>query len=280
MQFSFIIIVIAIMGLFMLLNLWDEKQKEKKLRNRLRRIYGEKPDYLEENNEKIEEDISIYYNLIKDAIPDDEIVDDITWNDLEMNRMFFRLNTTQSFIGEQMLFSELHCLPKDKSDFQMREKIIEFYDTHEKEREDTQLCLVKLKKEKVNYYLPQFINIIEMQKLPFVRACRILLLSLLLLALGALFTLDPLLIGAAGINFLINIFVYAIAKSKYEAYMDSLSGIINTVKTSKLLVSVNEANDIETPINIKDDIKKLNKLSLYISLGKTTLHGQIDHFSR
>jgi DNA mismatch repair ATPase MutS len=263
-KFSIFFIVIAILGLLFLFNLWEERQKEKKARNWLRRIYGVKPDYVEGSIEKIEDDIARYYSLVKDDISNDEIVDDITWNDLEMNRIFCRLNTTQSFIGEQVLFSELHRLSKDKKDLERREKVIEFYDTNGKERENTQLCLLKLKKEKINYFLPMFIDIIEMQKIPFVWSCRILLLTLSILVLAVVFTLNKLVIVAACINFLVNIFVYAIAKSKYEVYMDSLSGIIHTVKTSKHLVSVNEANNIETKISMKENIRKLDKLSRMI----------------
>lgn len=264
MQFSFIIMVLAIMVSLILIDMWDKRQNEKKIRNRLKLMYGEKPDNIEGNNEKIEEDISIYYNLVKDDISDDEIVDDITWNDLEMNRIFYRLNTTQSFIGEQILYSELHRLSKDKRNLTMLEKVIEFYDTHEKERENTQIYLLKLKKEKVNYFLPVFIDMIEMQKFPFVWVCRILLITLLLLVFGALFTLNEIVIAAACINFLINIFVYAVAKTKYEVFMESLSAIIHTVKTSKLLVKVNETNNIETKKNMKENIKKLDKISRMI----------------
>lgn len=265
MQVNFIIITLILLVSIFLFDSWDEKQKGKKLRSRLRSMYGEKPDYMGQGNyEKIEEDISIYYSIFKGDIPDDEIVDDITWNDLEMNKIFSRLNTTQSFIGEQILYSHLHHLLKDKTNLSMLEKVIKFYDMHEKERECTQCSLLKLKKIKVNYFVPTFIETIEEQKLSFIWGCRILLSTLLILVFGALITWNDILIAAATVNLLVNIVVYSIAKSKYELYMGSLSAIIQTVKTAKFLVNVNEVNNIETKMNIKNSIKRLDKLSRMI----------------
>lgn len=40
----------------------------------------------------------------------DYVVDEITWNDLEMDSIFLRINHTNSFIGEQVLYHKLHVL--------------------------------------------------------------------------------------------------------------------------------------------------------------------------
>lgn len=263
-QIGIISVVVVIIGLLVLIKIVEEKRNERKIRNWLRRVYGEKPDYIEGYDLKNEDNISIYHNLVRDEIPDDEIVDDITWNDLEMNKIFSRLNTTQSFMGEQVLFSELHRISKDKSELIMREKVIEFYSTNEEVRENTQLLLRKMKKDKVNYYLPEYMNSLEMQKIPFIWVCRVLQWLLLLLAISALITMNQLVIGAAGINFLINIALFAVGKSKYEIFMESLHGIIYTVKISKSLSAANEANHIGTKIAVRENVKKLDKISKMI----------------
>ena len=36
-----------------------------------------------------------------------ETIDDVTWNDLNMDDMYFKLNHTRSFVGEQVLYKEL-----------------------------------------------------------------------------------------------------------------------------------------------------------------------------
>ena len=51
--------------------------------------------------------VSRYYEL---ATKTDAFVDEITWNDLEMDQMFLRINHTNSFIGEQVLYYKLHEL--------------------------------------------------------------------------------------------------------------------------------------------------------------------------
>ena len=263
-QITTIVVIAFILGLLVLIYLVEERRNERKTRNWLRSVYGKNPDDAEGYDLKNEEDISIYYNVVKEKIPDDEVVDDITWNDLEMNRIFNRLNTTQSFVGEQVLFCELHKILKDKNKLKMRGKIIEFYSANAEKRENAQILLGNMKKDKVNYYLPLYINSIEAQKIPFIWVCRVLLCSLLLLGISALITMNQLVIGAAAVNFLINIALYAVGKSRYEVFMESLHGIIYTVKVSKSLSADNESNHIETETTVSENVKKLDKISKMI----------------
>ncbi|WP_242831955.1 hypothetical protein [Butyrivibrio sp. VCD2006] len=50
--------------------------------------------------------IAIYHNRIGEGT----CIDDITWNDLDMDDVFFRINNTKSFIGEQVLYHRLHFI--------------------------------------------------------------------------------------------------------------------------------------------------------------------------
>lgn len=266
MQMGVLLVLLSIIVFLAIYNLAEEKRRERKIRNYLRRVYGEKPESTDGYDLKNVEDISIYHNLMKQDIPANEMVDDITWNDLDMNRVYSRLNTNQSFMGEQVLFHELHRIPKDKSNLNLLEHVITFYSNHQEQREHTQLLLRKMKKDQVNYYLPEYINLIEMQKISFIWICKILLSSLLLLTVSALISMNQILIAAAGINFLINIFVYAISKSRYELFMESIKGIHNTVKIAKTLSEMNEKNNLQTRTDIKEDIKRLKKISKMIGV--------------
>lgn len=244
MQLGVVISVVLILVICIIMNAWNEKQKRVKYRDWLKQIYGKKPEVKQGYELQDEEAIAIYWDSIKKEIPEDEIIDEITWNDLEMNRVFGRLNTTQSFMGEQILFSQLHRISKDKMDLIGLEPKLTFYSDYSEERENTQLLLGKLKKDRNNYYIPIFVNVLEMQTIPLIWVYRALQCTLILSLYLAVVFANPLAIGAAAIHFLINIVLYAVGKSKYEVYMDTITGIVNTIKISKVLVHKYEANHI------------------------------------
>lgn len=261
MQLGVVISVVLILVICIIMNAWNEKQKRVKYRDWLKQIYGKKPEVKQGYELQDEEAIAIYWDSIKKEIPEDEIIDEITWNDLEMNRVFGRLNTTQSFMGEQILFSQLHRISKDKMDLIGLEPKLTFYSDYSEERENTQLLLGKLKKDRKNYYIPMFVNVLEMQKIPLIWVYRVLQCTLILSLYLAVVFANPLAIGAAAIHFLINIVLYAVGKSKYEVYMDTITGIVNTIKISKVLVHKYEANHIEVTEYIKEDLKQLHSIS-------------------
>lgn len=68
------------------------------LESRLKRLYGKDPTndswhYMRENRLP-------YIQMFHDDSEESE-VDDITWNDLDMDNVFFRINHTQSFLGNR-----------------------------------------------------------------------------------------------------------------------------------------------------------------------------------
>lgn len=111
MQFV-ITMVIVIIGIAAFGYLYEVRSFRRNLRMKLRGEYGQSPD--PKGNSSDYKGAAIYYNLFKKDFPDDELVDEITWEDLEMDRIFSRMNGTVSCAGEQLLYMWLHWLPKDK----------------------------------------------------------------------------------------------------------------------------------------------------------------------
>ena len=52
-------------------------------------------------------EIAVLYEETGDVLLEGS-VDEVTWNDLEMDEVFLRMNCTQSYIGEQVLYRRLH----------------------------------------------------------------------------------------------------------------------------------------------------------------------------
>ena len=58
---------------------------------------------------------------------DDWILDDLTWNDLDMNRNFYKMNRTLSMPGQQQLYNMLRVLVFDEEELKRRGRMIEFF---------------------------------------------------------------------------------------------------------------------------------------------------------
>lgn len=140
----------------------EQKINIKKLRVKIKKQFGKKSIKSKYDWEKIGYHWSEYTKLISS----DEKIDDITWNDLEMNNVFCRINNCQSFVGEQMLYSRLHCLPKDNAYREFFEKKILFFISNDKEREKIQLLLCSLGKNDSSYYLPKFMTNLNSYRVP------------------------------------------------------------------------------------------------------------------
>lgn len=203
---TFGITAVSIIVIVILVHTLEMRSFHKRLRMKFRQEYGQKPDMdkpLSDDKER-----ALYYNLIKNRIPDDEKLDEVTWEDLEMTQIFRRVNTTVSYAGEQLLFAWLHRLPKDKTSLERREKMIRYFDTHPKEREDTQLLLYHLKKEAIHYYVPEFVEQLQYQQMPFLLLCKLLLCSLLFFIIASVLTANSSVATIAGSHFVFNIVVY------------------------------------------------------------------------
>lgn len=264
MEFGMTAVVLVILAVLVTYSL-EKKNFKKKLRMKLRTEYGQKPDMGMELPDYKE--TAIYYNLIRDNIPEDERVDEITWADLEMDPVFRRLNTTVSCAGEQLLFAWLHRLSGDQRILDRLERKACYFDSHPDERVETQVLLWGLKKESVNYYIPEYIEQLEFQKMPFALLCRMLLASLLVFTVAALLTANPVIASIAGIHFLINIAVYAIAKAKYEVEIETFYGIVRTVKIGEAVQKLCP-EEISREGERTKDLKNLSRIILVLDQRK------------
>lgn len=76
------------------------------------------------------------------------LIDNITWNDLDMDNVFKRLNCTLSTVGEQYLYYILRKPLMEDSELTERNRIIEFFQNNETYRLKVQFLLAKLGKVK------------------------------------------------------------------------------------------------------------------------------------
>lgn len=88
------------------------------------------------------------YTSKADACPC--VLDDTTWNDLNMDHVFQRINACLTSVGEEYLYHLLHELISSPGSLNEREKAIRFMQEHPHERIQLQTCLLSLSKSRGN----------------------------------------------------------------------------------------------------------------------------------
>ena len=129
-------IILGIVGAFILvaflLGLRDKLTAKKHLIKILTRVYGQPPTKKYKPDDM--DHVSGYYKNHSDGFQ----IDDTTWNDLNMDGIFKRLNYCLSAAGEEYLYYMLRT-PKQEDDFEDLEKQVDFFQKNDEERRKIQL---------------------------------------------------------------------------------------------------------------------------------------------
>ncbi|MCL1918832.1 MAG: hypothetical protein FWG14_11020 [Peptococcaceae bacterium] len=119
----------------------------KKLKTWLKSSFGKSPMSADDSDLESISKYSLYMNKHSGS---KLRIDDITWNDLDMDKVFERINTCLTSVGEEYLYNCLHDLPPDPSTLTARENFLEFLDRHPEERLSIQTFLYKAGRENYN----------------------------------------------------------------------------------------------------------------------------------
>lgn len=93
------------------------------------------------------EDVGAYHAA---ADPGPRAIDDITWNDLEMDRIYARVNACASSVGEEYLYALLHRPAFSPERLERRERLIHYLQENPGARFDIQKTLFNLGRQKHN----------------------------------------------------------------------------------------------------------------------------------
>ena len=193
--------------------------------------------------------------------PSSAYIDDLTWNDLNMDEVFMKINNTESIIGESYLYDRLHCLSFDVEELNRFEKLIKEMEVNEKSRLAIQVILNKLGKgmcnripsylfevdEKVSFHKPIY-NIIG--------ALPVISLFSMLININVGFTL---LLA----SIILSAYIHYTYANKLVGEMKTLNDIYSILKTAKKISKIE--NESLKPIcnTLKESCLKLgNILSL------------------
>lgn len=141
---------------------YNMKSKDKFIKS-LNETFGHKPkDYLEDFDMTF---IKNHYEIRKKNESSGESIDELTWNDLDMDAVFKRINYTKTSLGEAYLYYKLREISYNKDEWTSLEKLINLFTTNEDLRNKVSLLLLKVGKLN-NLNLTNFIYNPKFSKIP------------------------------------------------------------------------------------------------------------------
>jgi len=143
MQMEFAILIVLILVIIVVITIHAKIKYIQNLKDKIISAFGRVPDMNEMNLESIRR----YAEYVKHH---DLRIDSITWNDLDMDRVYKRINACLSSVGEEYLYNCLHEPRFEQAELLEREKLIKFFIENPTERFDTQFALARLGKEEYN----------------------------------------------------------------------------------------------------------------------------------
>lgn len=143
MALLFFIIILFLLGLR------EKRKRKEELENAIRKTYGQKR---EDSPLKRRDIIAGFYREKVAKESGGYHVDDLTWSDLEMDRVFASLNHTCSFMGEEYLYYRLRTMSDERELVALEQDILSM-ENNPKKRERLQMALASAdKSEKYSLY--------------------------------------------------------------------------------------------------------------------------------
>lgn len=234
LKFMEFLILFLALGLFFIIVFVREavqaKKRERKFVDSLYHI-GENPPRKEYSLERYARMGSFYQRHYKEGL-----IDDITWNDLNMDDVFKRMNYTFSASGEEYLYYTLRNTKRSVEELEHFENVLQFFQEHSGERVKLQFEMSRLG-HTGKYSLYDYLD--NLDYLGERSNRRHILLNLLFLPLIALlFWQLPL--GVTGLSVLIiyNITSYFKEKKEIDPYITSFSYVKRLTTTCEEILKL------------------------------------------
>ncbi len=241
-----IILLSALLGVCIiayLFELRDQRTAERLLLAKLKKDFGKSP------NRKYKEDdldhIKGYYLKHKSEAQ----IDDITWNDLNMDGVFVRMNYCLSATGEEYLYHMLRT-PQFEDDFEDMEKKIELFRNNEELRHRFQINFSKIGR-RIRYSIYDYIDYLDKAE-GFSNTKHFVMLGLMALAIAFCFVNFTVGFIALICIMLANIVLYFKEKNEIEPYLATYGYILKVIKAAEMF-------EKESIPELSDDLRQLKE---------------------
>jgi Mismatch repair ATPase (MutS family) len=153
------LIIIGVLLAMLAFGIFDRYRRIREMRKRLREEYG--GPKVSKISQKRLESLGAYRDSLLARTFD---IDEITWNDLEMERVFKALNRTCSAVGEEYLYAALFRPEFCENELKRREELIRLVSENEEVRINLQIALSgmgKIQNLSLYQYLTSFDGVKE-----------------------------------------------------------------------------------------------------------------------
>lgn len=235
--------------LILAVKIGEQKKQEAWMANKIRESFGTMNEKEEQQDRK--NAVRGYFSRHQDTF----YIDDITWNDLEMDRIFSKMDITQSSAGQEYLYYLLRTPSFSQEELALREKLVCFWQREENIRTKVQMLFWKLgrtRKYSVYDYL-EFLDTLGMRSNKKHYLCWLMLAA----ALGSFFIKAQLGLMALFCVIVWNIYVYLKEKRIIEPYLVCFGYVFKAINTAQKLT---ELSEIRKEALFTDDTEKLKSL--------------------
>ena len=231
---EYLVIIVVIIGLLVGKGIYDKRSYKNKVRRMLFEEFGTVSE--EEYSPEKFKTLQSYYRAVKRDAYD---IDDITWNDLELDELFMVMNRTVSAMGEEYLYALLRQPQFDPEEMKERERLISFFMENAEKRVDVQEALYQIGKHR-KYSVYECMNYIKNIKR---ESNWRHILSIVLLAASVVFAVVKPSVGviAAVVVISYNLVTYMKRKGELDAYISSVTYLI------RLLYAVEDVTKLSVP---------------------------------
>ena len=240
---------------------YNMKSKGKFIKS-LNESFGHKPkDYLEDFDMTF---LKNHYEVRKKNESSGESIDELTWDDLDMDTVFKRINYTKTSLGKAYLYYKLREISYNEDEWRSLENLITLFTTNEELRNKVSLLLLKVGKlNDLNLtkfiYNPKFSKIPSYYKYPLLSLGFIfsILLSFIYTKVGLILSF---------IFLCINILSYQSEKIFLEDRFKVMIYLLNNINFCRSLSKIKDKdfevfrNEISSAIH---NFKALNKVKIY-----------------
>ena len=235
------------------------KMKTSKLKRMLRASFGKVPDpYYFDGDMSY---IRAYYDFRRDNGLDPFLIDEITWHDLDMDRVFKRINPKRCTSGEQYLYYMLRSPVLDAASYEQRKELIHYAQADPERRLNVETILARLgctrRADLCRAFYPSEHGIGRLM---------LYLVCLLFFAAAVVWTiLDPGLgIRAVLLALFLNCFVHEFGKRRSQRDYDTVNYVVNMVFAVKKL---RKLRDAELDTHMQPAYESLDRLQAVIRTG-------------
>ncbi|MBO6112756.1 MAG: hypothetical protein J6P45_06885 [Lachnospiraceae bacterium] len=208
-----------------------------------------------------------------------QVIDDITWNDLDMDKVFLSVDRSLSQTGSEYLYDMLKKPVKDSEEIKERDRVIEHFDTDSEKRLEFQATFAsmgKMKRVSVSDHLLRLGDVSDDSNLR-----HYLCVLLGILAVGSIFV-------SPGYGFLLfftvlvfNVATYFKRKGQIEPYIVSFAYLIRSMGAAQTLIKLKDEEVSEYTGRLSyilASLKGLNTNTFILLSGRGMTGGFLDMF--